>query len=206
MDTPRLDDLAEIEAAVWRELERAVHGRDRHQPGAQAHAWRVGVLATRDGDGVDARSVVLRELDSATRTLLVYTDARSPKARQIAQHPQGTLVLWSAALGWQLRLRVALTLETSGLAVLSRWARLKLTPAAHDYLSPLPPGTAIDGPQGGPVEGHTAPHAAAHPSRESREHFAVIAAEVRAIDWLELDARGHRRAVFDGGPARWVTP
>jgi hypothetical protein len=34
----------------------------------------------------------------------------------------------------------------------------------------------------------------------------VIAAEVEGIDWLELDARGHRRAVFDGGTARWVAP
>jgi pyridoxine/pyridoxamine 5'-phosphate oxidase len=202
VNRPRLLDLAEIETAVWRELDDAVHGRERHQPKAQAHPWRVGVLATRDGDGVDARSVVLRELDSATRTLRVYTDARSPKARQIEAHPQGTLVLWSAALGWQLRLRVALTLETSGLAVLSRWARLKLTPAAQDYLSPLPPGTALDGPP----DALAARHTPAHPARESREHFAVIAAEVQAIDWLELDARGHRRAVFEGGRARWVTP
>jgi hypothetical protein len=188
--TPRLDDLGAIEAAIWRELEHAV--RDRSQ--GPAHPWRVGVLATRDGYSVDARSVVLRELDS-TRTLLLYTDARSPKAQQIEQDGRGSLVLWSAALGWQVRLRLALTLETSGLAVLSRWARLKLTPAAHDYLSPLPPGTPLE----------TA-HKPAHPKRESRDHFAVIAAEVQAIDWLELDARGHRRAVFDAGTARWVTP
>jgi hypothetical protein len=190
-NAPRLDDLTAVEAAVWHELERAVNERSHGNP----HPWRVGVLATRDGDSVDARSVVLRELDTASRTLLVYTDARSPKAQQIEQDGRGTLVLWSAALGWQVRLRVALTLNTSGLAVLSRWARLKLTPAAHDYLSPVPPGTPLD----------TLPKPA-HPKRESREHFAVIAAEVEGIDWLELDARGHRRAVFDGGTARWVTP
>jgi hypothetical protein len=196
MATTRTDDLAAIEAAVWRELDRAVQGRSGHA----AHPWRIGVLATRDGDGVEARSVVLRELDAATRTLLIYTDSRSSKARQIEQHPQGTLVLWSAALGWQLRLSVALSLETSGLAVLSRWARLKLTPAAQDYLSPLPPGSALDSP-------NAAPRACVHPARESREHFAVIAAEVRAIDWLDLDARGHRRAVWQAGqPGIWVTP
>jgi hypothetical protein len=196
MATARTDELVAIEAAVWRELDRAVHGRSGHA----AHPWRVGVLATRDGEGVDARSVVLRELDTASRTLLIYTDARSPKSLQIEQHPQGTLVLWSAALGWQLRLRVALRLETSGLAVLSRWARLKLTPAAQDYLSPLPPGSALQGP-------NSAPPASAHPTRESREHFAVIAAEVRTIDWLDLDDRGHRRAVWQAGqPGIWVTP
>ena len=69
-----------------------------------------------------------------------------------------------------------------------------MTPAAHDYLSPLPPGTAMD-PQHGPP-----------PVRESRSHFAVMVARVLAVDWLELHAAGHRRAHFDSRGARWVAP
>ena len=180
---PRLDSLAEIESAVWRELAAAVHDR--------GHAWRVGVLATTDGEVGDARSVVLRDLDAGTRTLLIYTDPRSPKAAQIADHPLGTLVLWSDPLGWQLRLRVELQLQTEGLLVSSRWAWLKMTPAAHDYLSPLPPGSTVDHPL---------------PQRGSREHFAVLAAQVRDIDWLELHADGHRRAHFGDGGRRWLAP
>ena len=38
MASARLDDLAKIEAAVWRELGAAANGRD--------HAWRQAVLAT----------------------------------------------------------------------------------------------------------------------------------------------------------------
>ena len=183
MSAMRLESLADIEAAVWRELAQAL--RDKQ------HGWRVAVLATVDGQGADARSVVLRDLDAAARTLLMYTDARSPKAAQLATHPHGTLVLWSAALGWQLRLRVALSLETSGLRVSSRWARLKLTPAAQDYLSPLPPGTAIG---------------SLTPERQSREHFAVLAAQVQSVDWLELHPDGHRRALFSAAGAVWLTP
>ena len=183
MSAVRLDSLADIEAAVWRELAQAV--RDKQ------HAWRVAVLATVDGQGADARSVVLRDLDAPARTLLMYTDARSPKAAQLAAHPEGTLVLWSAALGWQLRLRVALALETSGLRVSSRWAKLKLTPAAQDYLSPLPPGAVIG---------------SAVPERQSREHFAVLAAQVQSLDWLELHPDGHRRARFSAAGAAWLTP
>jgi hypothetical protein len=98
-----------------------------------------------------------------------------------------------------LRLKVALSLETTGLAVLSRWARLKLTPAAQDYLSPLPPGSELP----------AAADAVAHsfPAKEGREHFAVLSARVQVLDWLELHARGHRRALFAEGQApRWVTP
>jgi pyridoxamine 5'-phosphate oxidase len=39
-----------------------------------------------------------------------------------------------------------------------------------------------------------------------REYFAVINAQVLAIDWLELHLDGHRRAVFDEHGARWVQP
>ena len=120
---------------------------------------------------------------------------RSPKVAQITAHPNATLMAWCGQLGWQLRLRVALTVETSGLAVSSRWARLKLTPAAQDYLSPLPPGAPI------------AAMTTHQPERASREHFAVVTAQVQAIDWLELHASGHRRALFDAaGQGRWLTP
>ncbi len=189
MTAARREDLADIEATVWRELGRAV--RDKH------HGWRVGVLASFDGTQADARSVVLRDLDARSRTLLIFTDARSPKAAQIEAHPRGTLVLWSEPLGWQLRLRVRLSLETSGLAVSSRWARLKMAPGAHDYLSPLPPGSEVAGPQ--------APHRSP-PARESRDFFAVLNAEIGAVDWLELHELGHRRALFDPEGRRWLTP
>jgi pyridoxamine 5'-phosphate oxidase len=183
MTSARLQTLPEIEAAVWHELAAAVTHK--------AHPWRVAVLATVDGEGADARSVVLREWDADTRTLLVFTDSRSPKAQQALAHPQATLVLWSQPLGWQLRLRVLLELETSGLRLSSRWARLKLSPAAQDYLSPLPPGAVLG---------------SASPPRESREHFAMLAARVQWVDWLELHAGGHRRARFTASGAEWLTP
>lgn len=197
MALPQLPTLAEIQAALWQGLTRAT--RDKH------HAWRTPVLATiaNDADGqplADARTVVLREVDAAAQQLLLFTDARSAKVAQIAAQPLGTLVLWSPQLGWQLRLRLRLQVQADGLAQASRWARLKLTPAAQDYLSPLPPGAEQAG-------GDATPHGAAvQPARESRGHFAVLAAEVTSIDWLELHPAGHRRARFDSAGARWLVP
>lgn len=182
--TPRIDTLALIHQACWQELAKA--------PRNQAHAFRVMGLATVDGDVADLRSVVLREVLADERTLVFFTDARSPKVAQIQRQPVGTLLAWCTRLSWQLRLRVLLEVETSGLAVSSRWARLKMTPAAQDYLSPLPPGA--------PVEHHA-------PERSTREHFAVVNARVQSIDWLELHAEGHRRARFDAsGQGRWLAP
>ena len=180
----RIDSLALIETRVWQELQLAAV-----QPG---HEWRTIVLATVEGEEAQARTVVLREVDAAARELIFFTDARSAKVAQILARPVGTLLCWSSRISWQLRLRVELQVQTSGLKVSSRWARLKLTPAAQDYLSPLPPGS--------PVAERYAPE------RASRNHFAVVTARLLSIDWLELHAEGHRRAHFGPDGARWLQP
>ena len=179
----RFESLRLLERACWQQLERAATERD--------HAWRTMTLATTDGDAGLARTVVLREVDVAAHTLACYTDVRSAKVAQIASHPLGTLLVWSAELGWQLRLRCRLEVDHGGVAASSRWARLRLTPAAQDYLSPLAPGSEIGAHQAGPAP---------------REHFAIVTACVEAMDWLELYAHGHRRALFDARGPRWVQP
>ena len=183
----RLATLEEIEAAIWDELARAAADRQ--------HPWRVGVLATvacEDGEPLaDARTVVTREVEVATHTLLIYTDARAGKAHQLQKHPIGTLVMWSPVLGWQLRCRVRLELEEDGLAVSSRWAYIRQTPGAHDYLSPLAPGSPLESPL---------------TPRGGREHFAMISAAVESLDWLELHPDGQRRARFDASGRRWLQP
>lgn len=179
----RIESLHTIERACWLGLAGATRERD--------HPWRVMTLATVDGDRADARSVVLRDLDEARRRVIFYTDARSAKVAQMRAAPQGVLVGWWPGPGWQLRLRVRFSIETSGLEVSSRWARVKLSPSAQDYLAALPPGTPVDRFQ---------------PERGSREHFAVVTAGILEMDWLELHAEGHRRARLAGDASTWLTP
>jgi pyridoxamine 5'-phosphate oxidase len=194
MSPTLLEDLAEIRAALWTELARATH--DKH------HEWRTGALATIDGDGADARTVVLREVNAQAQSLHFFSDARAGKVAQIQLHPQGTLLMWSRRLSWQLRLRVRLSTQTDGLAVTSRWARLKMSAAAQDYLAPLAPGMAL------PKATQKDETALADTTTvtEQRAYFALLTAEVVAMDWLELRATGHRRALFEANDARWVTP
>lgn len=179
------DELGQIEQRIWRELQAA---------GERGHPWRLMTLATVTPDGgPDARSVVLRRVDAEHRELYFYTDTRSPKVGQIAAHPKGAIVMWSPALGWQLRIQVDMEVMSSGLAVLSAWAQVKLTPAVFDYLSPVPPGSPLSRPS---------------PERGSREHFAVVCCRVRSIDWLDLNTDGQRRARFgpSAGEAVWLQP
>ena len=156
-----LTELHAIHAELWQQLASAASGMD--------HPWRTPVLATINGHLADARTVVLREVDAREQRFLIYTDERAAKVAQLLSHPVGTLVMWSQTMGWQLRCRVHLAVEMSGLAASSRWARVKLSPAAQDYLSPLPPGTVIDAPALTP--GHKA---------VARDYFSIITATASA--------------------------
>ncbi len=180
----RLASLAAVEAEVWRQLAQCATDKQ--------HPWRTPVLATVNGEAADARTVVIREVDLRRRQLIFYSDERAGKVSQLLHHPHGTMVMWSPALSWQLRCRVRLAMEMSGLAASSRWARIRLSPAAQDYLSPLAPGAPL---AAAPV--HTP---------VARDYFAVIDATLESMDWLELHPDGHRRAIFDAQGARWVQP
>ena len=200
MSPPRPATLADVHTALWQELTRAP--RDKH------HEWRTPVLATVDGDVADARTVVLREVDAESATLVFFSDARAGKLAQLRAAPLGTVVMWSRRLSWQLRLRVALSADTEGLAVATRWAQLRLSSAAQDYLSPLPPGIEATAPAV-PAQAQAQEQAIVPVLRSAppeRGHFALLRAQVLATDWLELHRDGHRRARFDADGARWLVP
>jgi pyridoxine/pyridoxamine 5'-phosphate oxidase len=181
------------DVVLWTELVRAAATR--------GHPWRQPVLATTCATrGAQARTVVLREVDPANRTLLLYTDLRAPKVAQLDADPRAQLVCWSPALGWQLRLSVEVGCETEGLDVTSRWAMLRHTRAAQDYLSLQAPSS--------PLPARVTAVAAL--AGEPRGAFAVLRARVLEMDWLALDPSGHHRAVFDYRGAaprvRWLVP
>lgn len=187
----RIESLGLIQSACWRELERATVDRE--------HGWRLIGLATcrarssaeAEPGGSDLRYVVLREVREAENLLVFYTDARSAKVAQIARQPEGSMLAWSARLGWQLRLRVRLNVVIDGAMVAARWEQLRSTSAAADYLSPLPPGSPLETNE---------------PTHGNKGHFAVVQAEVKSIDWLELQRDSRRRARFDDQGMRWLSP
>lgn len=180
---PSLEDL---ETAVWQELQRAATD--------PTHEWRRCVVATSGPDGPEARTMMLRECDRETAELVIYTDARSPKLAQLTADPRAQIVCWSPTLNWQVRLRVEVAVEAEGLGVSARWARVRYSPAAQDYLSHVAPGAPL---------GARPP---AHADAVAHHHFAVLTAQVRSIDWLELHPQGHLRARFQAGERCWLAP
>ena len=186
MKTPLLTP-EDIRHQIWKELGRAT--QDRH------HEWRTPVLATAaPGGEVNARTVVLRAADAASHTLRIYTDHRSPKVAELAHHASAMFVFWSARLSWQLRVKVDISVQTTGPLVESLWQGVGQSAAAGDYLGLAAPGEPLP-------TGHV-PDSATN----TEHHFSVLNAQVIDMDWLELARTGHRRARLEADGWTWLTP
>lgn len=184
---------AETLARIWQELRSACTQRD--------HDWCSATLATVGADGgPQARTVILREADEAAGRLAFFTDRRSPKVAELGREPRACLVFWSRRLRWQLRVQARVSLEFDGDAVEATWLRLRDSAAAGDYLAAAAPGTRL-AVAGGADRAIPADHA-----RLAEHQLCIARAAIDAIDWLELDAAGHRRAIFAAGRIEAVVP
>ena len=175
------DDLRQ---RLWQELQRA--SVDRH------HEWRTPVLATVGADGLpQARTVVLREVRRPQAQLLIYTDARSPKAAELLAQPLATVLCWSTRLNWQLRLQLRFQVLQGDTEANAAWERVRQSTSANDYLAARAPGS---------------PMAGAHEALLETPQIAVLRGDVLAMDWLELGRAGHRRARLDAQRVEWLVP
>jgi len=181
LDTASDEDLYR---RIWMELQRAA--QDRH------HDWRTPVLSSVDAQGIpQARTVVLREVNTNTRELTFYTDRRSPKVAELQAAPLTALVFWSKRLSWQLRVAARVRVDTTGRLIDAAWARVSQSAAAGDYLSATAPGSPLQHQNNAPNKHH---------------NMAILTAQIDVLDWLELARSGHRRALVTPDRTEWCVP
>lgn len=186
-------ELSAVLDGIWRLLEAAAEGR--------GHGFRTPGLATRDAAlGSALRSVVLRGARRQGRRLRFYSDRRSRKVAEIAAESRVALLFYDGPAGVQVRVNALARVH--GEAALARAAWADLAPASRrDYQAPAAPGTPCPAPVMGLVEA----------TDHGFENFAVVDCAAWRLDWLHLDPRGHRRAVFTWDDAEhpratWVVP
>lgn len=157
---------------------------------------------------IDARTMVLREFDSAAWTLRFHTDTRAPKVAAIEADPRIAVLFYDKGAKIQIRVR--------GTGAILRDA--PLTDAAWDNGSNFARRCYLgDGPgavSDAPTSGLPKQFEGVEPSDEqlipARENFAVLRIELAELDWLYLAHTGHARARFlrddDEWKGSWVSP
>lgn len=198
LDRAFYDDLDGARAEAWRRLARGVADRR-----SGFHTVQLATLGADGGPRV--RTVVLRGVDAAARTLRAHTDARSDKATQMETDARAEICAYDAQAKIQIRARGVIAADRDGAAADAAWAgsapgsRLCYR-AAHGPGAPLQTPAQADPTeamrQAGPDVG--------------RENFMAMLLTVERLEWLYLAARGHRRAAFDwdgtGWRGRWLAP
>jgi len=195
--------LPEVEEATWALMARGA--ADRRSP---MHTPVLGSIAS---DGRPAlRTVVLRAVDRAGRSLRMHTDARSPKVAELTGDPRAELLLYDPGAKMKIRLSGQVAVHVGDAVAREAWEASSLF-ARRCYLVELAPGSAAQGPASGLpawVEGR-----APDQDEVSRGfgNFAVLLFRTEAIDWLYLAHSGHRRARFvwrpdQGWLSSWATP
>lgn len=167
---------------------------DRRSP------FHTPTLATVAPDGApEARTLVLRGFDAASRRIRLHTDARSGKVAALAREPRCQLHLYDAGAKLQLRLSGVAALHGGDEVAAAAWQASR-DASRMIYAVEPGPGTPVAAPPAAPDD------AAAGAAR-----FRVILLRFDRLEWLELAHAGHRRARFDwqgeGPPAAtWLVP
>lgn len=167
------------------------------------HPFHTASIASIHNGLPEMRTVVLRKVLPPQKTLLFYTDYRSPKLDQIKLNNNISWLFYDAKSKLQIRLKTEATIHHQEEMTWKRWLDAK--PVSRKcYLVQPAPSTKVNYPMDGlPDELQQLPL-----TEESLlpgyENFAVISNRVTEIDWLLLQHSGHRRAQFILREKEWA--
>ena len=193
----------EILSRAFDLIERGVKERpaDFHTP----------VLVTTGADNFpEARTVVLRKFERATRDLLCHVDLRSPKVPEIQNNPNTAWLFYHQPEKLQLRIRATTTVHTDDELANQQWRASQLF-SRRCYCGDAP-GTLKDAPSSGlPAFLEDRQPTAEETETLGRKNFAVLQSKINKIEVYELNVKGHRRSLFifdENGnlETRWLTP
>ncbi len=173
------------------------------------NAFHSPSIATMNGDFPEIRTVILRKVLPEEKTLIFYTDYRSPKIEQIKANHKIAWLFYDEKARIQLRLKTIATIHHNNEVVLTRWNESRLE-SKTCYLVQPAPSTKTESPTDGLAAHFDRSHLTAESVALGYENFAVITNVVTEIEWLFLAREGHRRAKFildqDGVKKYWLIP
>jgi 3-hydroxyisobutyrate dehydrogenase len=179
--------LAEIERLSWRLL--------YHGALASKNPMHYMGVATYGTEGINLRTVVLRHADPDTRTLRFHTDVRSRKWHDLLADARVSLLLYDNPEKTQLRLTGTAVLHTDDALAEEAWEKTALY-SRRCYLADAPPSATSETPTSGLPESFIDADPSVEESVLGRKNFGIVQVKVQSLDWLNLNAHGHRRAKF----------
>ncbi len=142
-----------------------------------------------------ARTVVIRAVDTEARTLAFNTDRRSPKVKELHADPRVTIIGYDMEAGQQVRIQGAARLHIGDSEAMAAWGGVQQH-SRINYAGEFSPGDVLDDPR-------LADTRAPDDPKIGFDKFCRVVVAAQTIDWLDLAADGHRRAVHVWTGSRW---
>jgi pyridoxamine 5'-phosphate oxidase len=180
--------LASIETEIWHLL----HAGSQNPK----EAFYTGTLGTQSVSGVELRTVVVREVNTAGKQIFCYSDKRAGKVAEIQANPSVSWLFWDAGKRIQLRLSGTAIVHISDAFTEKHWQQT--TPSnRRSYMAISSPGSLLNHPGSGLPADLDTREPTLEESEQGKANFAVIISAIHQIDWLHLGNKGYRRAIFN---------
>ncbi len=191
----------EILKKIWKHLDLGTLDRE--------HPFHSPVFGTVFENEPKLRVVVLRRFWRRSPRLAFHTHTGSPKIEQIRQNPNVCWLFYHPKEKFQVRIKGTAAIHVSGELHEEQWLSTGLF-SRRCYIGDAPSQTSKK-----PTSGLPADLIERHPNSEESEigraNFVVVTSTIDSIDCMELDVKGHRRALFvwnENGDVEtgWLTP
>lgn len=180
------NDLEKLKAEIVSKLTRGF--LDKKSP------CRFLVFSTSVNSIVNSRIVVLRNFCSKKWQILIHTDCRSEKLKEIEKNKNVSLNFWDYKNNFQLRIKGKAKKIIDGHN--EQWNSLNSW-SKRTYLSKRKPGTVSINPLSGFDEKFLKKPPSKDECHSGIKNFCQIRVFVRKIDCLILSRQGYRRALFE---------
>ena len=154
------------------------------------HDFHIMTFCTIGKEGVEARSVVLRNFDKDKNIIRFHTDYRSPKLDEIKKNPNTVCLVYSYKLKTQLRIKTVSSIHYDNSIWNDSWNKTGLS-SRKCYLTKYDPSSSIEEKDDGlPLElkGKTP---TSEQSEKGKKNFCVVDNKITEIDYLYLKSSGH---------------
>lgn len=173
------------------------------------HSLLLPVIGTVREAKTVLRTVVLRKVQPSGKQLAFYTDIRSDKIKDLATNQSISWLFYSKTHRLQLRLLGSATIHTNDDITETAW--LHTTASSRKcYLAHPGPGTVSIQATSGLPDFMTNRDPTEEESKPGKINFAVIITKVESMEWLWLNYKCHRRAIFEYDnthyKAQWLIP
>lgn len=194
-------ELQTVLLDIWKLLEKGA--KSFNDP----YHWPA--LGTNNEQGCNLRTVILREADPKSRSLICYSDLRAGKINEIQSHKEVVWLFYHPKKKIQLKIAGPATLHTDDKIAEEYWEKTSAV-SRLNFCTIESPGTPIDSPSNGLPDLLLNKIPSLFNTQKGRQNFAAIICQIKSIDWLALSAKGNKRARFlwedDSVQATWLVP